>query len=160
MADDKRGGAPGHGRSDYQPNIFSRAIRRRTVHDHRRADPKISAAHSTMPFLRSILQGLDGGGYSAIFTDGRWARASEEEALRTMLGRQVDGIIVVGGYSDGATLAKVAAAGAAHRGRGARSRNWPVAVSADNFPGRLRCYMLSAGERPPAHRPHRGRPRP
>ncbi|MEZ4584202.1 MAG: LacI family DNA-binding transcriptional regulator [Caldilineaceae bacterium] len=109
VADDKRAAVlQAMSDLDYQPNIFARGLaggQSMTI--------GVLTQNFGSPFydaiLRGILQGLDGSGYSAIFTDGRWARASEEEALRTMLGRQVDGIIVVGGYSDGATLAKVAA---------------------------------------------------
>ena len=153
VADDKRAAVlQAMSDLDYQPNIFARGLaggQSMTI--------GVLTQNFGSPFydaiLRGILQGLDGSGYSAIFTDGRWARASEEEALRTMLGRQVDGIIVVGGYSDGATLAKVAAQAplivvgrkvAELAGRCLWVDNFQAAYDAT-------CYLLENGHRRIAH---------
>lgn len=108
VADDKRAAVlKAMDELDYQPNVFARGLA-----GGRSLTIGVLTQNFGSPFydaiLRGILLGLDGSGYSAIFTDGRWESKAEQDALRTMLGRQVDGIIVVGGSSDDAALASVA----------------------------------------------------
>ena len=53
------------------------------------------------PFYDTIAQGVITGlrdtGYSPIFVDGQWEKASEIESVRALVGRQVDGLVLIGG---------------------------------------------------------------
>lgn len=53
------------------------------------------------PFYDTIAQGVIAGlnatGYSPVFVDGQWQSDSEREGIRTLLGRRVDGMILIGG---------------------------------------------------------------
>lgn len=63
------------------------------------------------PFFDSIAQGvivgLSGSGYSPLFVDGRLENESQVEAIRTLLGRRVDGLILIGGQLPGETISKL-----------------------------------------------------
>ena len=53
------------------------------------------------PFYDTIAQGvvarLSGTGYSPIFVDGQWQRAHAIDAIRALVGRLVDGLVLIGG---------------------------------------------------------------
>ncbi|MGI9472870.1 MAG: LacI family DNA-binding transcriptional regulator [Rubripirellula sp.] len=53
------------------------------------------------PFYDSVAQGvierLAGTSYSPIFVDGQWQKSTESEVIRTLLGRRVDGLVLIGG---------------------------------------------------------------
>lgn len=53
------------------------------------------------PFYDSIAQGiisgLTGTNYSPIFVDGRWQQENQADAINILLGRQVDGLVLIGG---------------------------------------------------------------
>lgn len=53
------------------------------------------------PFYDTIAQGvigaLNGTGYSPIFADGRWEASEEIDAIRALLRRRVDGLVLIGG---------------------------------------------------------------
>ena len=49
--------------------------------------------------LRGVLQGLQGSDYSPIFADGRWQAEREQRAIRLLMSRRIDGLIVLGGSS-------------------------------------------------------------
>lgn len=61
------------------------------------------------PFYDTIAQGviagLNGSGYSPIFVDGRWEKAAEIDGIRALLGRRVDGLILIGGGVPGEEIA-------------------------------------------------------
>ncbi len=91
---------------DFQPNIFARGL----------------AGGSTMalgivtqnigsPFYDSVTQGivseLVGTNYSPIFVDGQWDQDVTRAGIRTLIARQVDGLIVVGGYLSEDTLKEI-----------------------------------------------------
>ncbi|RMH75715.1 MAG: LacI family transcriptional regulator, partial [Calditrichaeota bacterium] len=88
---------------NYQPNVAAQALaggQTRTV--------GVITQDISNPFydsiLRGIRQGLDGSGYFPIFADGRWHAAKEREAIETLIGRHVDGLIILGGCSPEETL--------------------------------------------------------
>lgn len=91
----------------YQPNIFAQGLA---------GGQSLSIGVLTQNFgspvydhiLQGIIEGLNGSDYSPIFADGRWQPERERDALRTLMSRRVDGIIVVGGHSPGAALAQIA----------------------------------------------------
>lgn len=57
--------------------------------------------------LRGVLQGLEGSDYSPVFADGYWEREHEAKALRALLSRRVDGLIVLGGATSDAALVEL-----------------------------------------------------
>ncbi len=63
------------------------------------------------PFYDSISQGLITGltatGYSPIFADGRWRRSEQKEALQALVGRRVDGVVVIGGTLSSPQISKI-----------------------------------------------------
>lgn len=46
---------------------------------------------------QGVIEGLSGSGYSPIFVDGQWEKSTEIEVVQTLLGRQVDGLVLIGG---------------------------------------------------------------
>ncbi len=80
----------------YEPNVFARSLaggRSMTI--------GILTQNIGAPFYDSIAQGviegLAGSGYSPIFVDGQWQKSTESEVIRTLLGRKVDGLVLIGG---------------------------------------------------------------
>ncbi|MFK8114902.1 MAG: LacI family DNA-binding transcriptional regulator [Rubripirellula sp.] len=80
----------------FEPNVFARSLaggRSMTV--------GILTQNIGSPFYDSIAQGviegLAGTGYSPIFVDGQWQQSTELEVIRTLLGRKVDGLLLIGG---------------------------------------------------------------
>ncbi len=83
---------------NYQPNIFARGLaggQSMTV--------GVLTQNFGSPFYDAIMQGVNrgfaGSGYSPIFADGQWQAAVEDRAIQTLLGRQIDALILVGGHS-------------------------------------------------------------
>lgn len=46
---------------------------------------------------QGVIAGLSGTGYSPIFVDGQWQQDEELVGIRALLGRQVDGLVLIGG---------------------------------------------------------------
>jgi len=63
------------------------------------------------PFYDGIAQGaiegVGGTGVTPIFVDGRWEQGTELEVIRTLLGRKVDGLLLIGGDVPVAELNKL-----------------------------------------------------
>ena len=66
------------------------------------------------PFYDTISQGVIAGlgrtGYSPIFVDGQWRRDVEVDAIRALIGRWVDGLILIGGDIPEAELTEICGA--------------------------------------------------
>lgn len=81
---------------DFKPNAFARGLA-----GGQSMAIGIVTQNIGSPSYDSITQGilatLADSAYSPIFADGRWQAKIEEAAIQTLLGRQVDGIVVVGG---------------------------------------------------------------
>lgn len=80
----------------YRPNVFARSLaggRSMTV--------GIVTQIIGSPFYDTIAQGaiegLGGTGITPIVVDGRWEQTTELEVIRTLLGRRVDGLLLIGG---------------------------------------------------------------
>ena len=80
----------------FQPNIFARSLaggRSMTI--------GIVTQNIGSPFYDAIAQGIiqafSGTGYSPIFADGQWQQNTEQEAIKSLLGRRVDGMLLMGG---------------------------------------------------------------
>ena len=80
----------------YQPNVFAR-----TLAGGRSMTVGIVTQYIGSPFYDGIAQGaiegLGGTGVTPIFVDGRWEQGTEQEVIRTLLGRKVDGMLLIGG---------------------------------------------------------------
>jgi LacI family transcriptional regulator len=88
---------------NYQPNIFAQGLA-----GGQSLTVGVLTQNFGSPFydaiLRGIIQGFADSEYSAIFADGRWKPEVERDALKTLVDRRVDGLIVVGGLSSGSVL--------------------------------------------------------
>ncbi|MBE2223193.1 MAG: LacI family DNA-binding transcriptional regulator [Anaerolineae bacterium] len=106
---------------DYRPNVFAQSLA---------SGQSLTIGVLTQRFgnpfydgiLSGILQALEPTPYSPIFGDGRWQTAVEKRALQTLLDRQVDGLIVVGGLSPEAEML-------------AYAQQVPLIVAAREIPG-------------------------
>ncbi|MGI9518881.1 MAG: LacI family DNA-binding transcriptional regulator [Pirellulaceae bacterium] len=88
---------------NFQPNFFARGLaggQSMTV--------GIVTQNIGSPFYDAVTQGLIGGfsdsEYAPLFVDGQWNPDVEQAAINTLLGRHVDGIVVVGGTVHERTL--------------------------------------------------------
>lgn len=90
-------------RLKFKPNVFAR-----TLAGGNSMTLGIVTQNIGSPFYDSITQGvirrLSNTDYSPIFADGRWEPAIERAAIETLIDRRVDGIIMVGGNLELATL--------------------------------------------------------
>ena len=81
---------------NYRPNLFARGLAGGASHTIGVVTQDISG-----PFydaiLRGIRQGLSTSNYFPIFVDGYWQIKQEKQAIQTLLSRQVDGMVVLGG---------------------------------------------------------------
>lgn len=91
---------------DYRPNIFAQSLA-----SGRSYTIGVLTQNFGSPFydaiLVGILQGMDGSDYSPIFADGRWHLETEQLALQTLLDRQIDGLIIIGGLEPEKTMLKL-----------------------------------------------------
>jgi LacI family transcriptional regulator len=82
---------------DYQPNIFARGLA-----SGQSMAIGVLTQNFGSPFydaiLQGVVQGLYGTGYFPIFADGQWQPEIEYEAIVAMVQRQIDGLIVIGGF--------------------------------------------------------------
>jgi LacI family transcriptional regulator len=90
-------------RLNFKPNVFARTLAGGNSMTLGMVTQNIGS-----PFYDSITQGvircLAATDYSPIFADGRWEPAIESAAIETLIDRRVDGIIMVGGNLDSATM--------------------------------------------------------
>lgn len=88
---------------DYTPNLFARGLAGGSS-----MTIGILTQNIGSPFYDSVNQGvighLVGTNYSPIFVDGQWEEDLGETGLRVLLGRQVDGVIVIGGNTPAQSL--------------------------------------------------------
>ncbi|MCL4109037.1 UNVERIFIED_CONTAM: hypothetical protein GTU68_032160 [Idotea baltica] len=81
---------------NYQPNLVARSLaggRSMTI--------GVMTQQIGSPFYdtvsRGVIEGLSDTDYSPIFVDGVWEQSTESELIRTLLGRRVDGLVIIGG---------------------------------------------------------------
>ena len=81
---------------NFEPNLFARSLaggQSKTI--------GVLTQNIGSPFYDSIVQGildeLTGSSWSPIFADGQWQTETGHAALETLIGRKVDGLILVGG---------------------------------------------------------------
>lgn len=83
-------------RLGFKPNVVARSLAK-----GRSMTIGVLTQNIGSPFYDAISQGVITGlgetGYSPIFVDGQWQRDIEVEAIRALLGRRVDGLVLIGG---------------------------------------------------------------
>lgn len=83
-------------RLGFQPNVVARSLAR-----GRSMTIGVLTQLIGSPFYDTVAQGviigLRDSGYSPIFVDGQWQQNSEVEAIQALLGRRVDGLVLIGG---------------------------------------------------------------
>lgn len=93
---------------NYQPNVFARGLA-----SGQSMAIGVLTQNFGSPFYDTILQGVVQGlrdtHYSSVFADGQWHADIEREAVQALVQRQIDGLIVLGGYLPGELLAQFAA---------------------------------------------------
>lgn len=82
---------------NYQPNVFARSLA-----SGQSLIIGVLTQNFGSPFYDAIIQGLvkglTGTEYFPIFADGQWQAEIEFEAIQAMLRRQIDGLVVLGGF--------------------------------------------------------------
>ena len=82
---------------NYHPNMFARGLA-----SGQSMTIGVLTQNFGSPFYDAIIQGivqrLNKTGYFPIFADGQWQQEMEVEAIQAMMRRQIDGLIVLGGY--------------------------------------------------------------
>ena len=83
-------------RLGFEPNFFARSLA-----SGRSLTIGVLTQIIGSPFYDAISQGviagLGGSSYSPIFADGQWQKDDELVGVRALLGRQVDGLVLIGG---------------------------------------------------------------
>ncbi len=81
----------------YQPNVFARSLA-----NGRSMTVGVVTQNIGSPFydmiMQGVIKGIVGTGYSPIFVDGQWTESAELEAIQTLLGRKVDGLLLLGDF--------------------------------------------------------------
>lgn len=149
----------------YRPNVIARSLA-----SGRSMLIGVLTQDTSSPFygevLRGIEQGLEGSGYSAIFASGHWRVEEEASALHGLMGRPLDGLIVLGGHTPDERLSTLAAQlPLIAVGRGVQGLETQC-LRIDNFQGSYDCarHLLELGHRriayiagPASHRDARDR---
>ncbi|MGB7326211.1 MAG: LacI family DNA-binding transcriptional regulator [Rubripirellula sp.] len=80
----------------YEPNVFARSLASGRSMTVGVVTQKIgSPFYDTI--MQGVIQGFSGSGYSPLFVDGQWEEGTELEVIQTVLGRKVDGLLLLGG---------------------------------------------------------------
>jgi LacI family transcriptional regulator len=80
----------------YQANVFARSLASGRSMTVGVVTQKIGSPFYDM-IMQGVIKGFAGTGYSPIFVDGQWSESTEVEVIQTVLGRQVDGLLLLGG---------------------------------------------------------------
>ncbi|MDY7230356.1 LacI family DNA-binding transcriptional regulator [Hyalangium rubrum] len=88
---------------DYHPNVMARGLA-----GGRSMSIGVVTQDISSPFYNETLKGIEDSisvaGYAPLFVSGHWNRAKEAERMALLVARRVDGIIVLTGILDDATL--------------------------------------------------------
>jgi LacI family transcriptional regulator len=88
---------------NYQPNVFARGLA-----SGESMAIGVLTQNFGSPFYDEILQGVVYGlrdtRYFPVFADGQWQPEIEQQAILALMQRQIDGLIVIGGFLDSETL--------------------------------------------------------
>ncbi len=137
---------------NFQPNVFARGLAggfSMTL--------GIVTQNIGSPFFDTVTQGiihsLVGTSYSPIFVDGQWDRETARSGINTLLGRQVDGLIIVGGNMSKELMDKIKEKTPCIF-VGPELENWDnQCVFIDNFDAAYKAtkFLIDAGHRDIAH---------
>ncbi len=94
---------------DYRPNIFAKGLAGGVSMTIGILTQNISSPLYDA-ILYHVLQGIRDSGYSAIIADGQWHPDESRQSLQSLLERQVDGVIIIGGNNEEAHLIELAGA--------------------------------------------------
>ncbi|HYO51412.1 LacI family DNA-binding transcriptional regulator [Archangium sp.] len=87
----------------YHPNVIARGLAR-----GRSMSVGVITQDIASPFYNETLKGIEdslaGPGYAPLFVSGHWNEAKEAECMALLVARRVDGVIVLTGMIDDATL--------------------------------------------------------
>ncbi len=93
-------------RLGFQPNVVARSLA-----NGRSMTIGVLTQNIGSPFYDAISQGvivgLQNSSYSPIFMDGQWERTSEITAISALLGRRVDGLLLIGGVLSEKDISRV-----------------------------------------------------
>jgi LacI family transcriptional regulator len=93
-------------RLGFEPNVFARSLA-----SGKSMTIGVLTQLMGSPFYDTISQGVISGlsstDYSAIFVDGQWEHDEEYNAIRALVGRRVDGLVLIGGDVTSEEIAKV-----------------------------------------------------
>ncbi len=88
---------------DYHPNVMARGLAR-----GRTMSVGVITQDIASPFYNETLKGIEdslaGAGYAPLFVSGHWNGVKEAERMALLVARRVDGLIVLTGMIDDATL--------------------------------------------------------
>ena len=92
---------------NYQPNVFARGLA-----SGESMAMGVLTQNFGSPFYDAILQGVVQGlrdtRYFPVFADGQWQLEIEKEAVTALMQRQIDGLIVIGGFLASEQLSRFA----------------------------------------------------
>lgn len=90
---------------NYQPNVFARGLA-----SGESMAIGVLTQNFGSPFydaiLQGVVQGLQNTRYFPFFADGQWQLETEMEAIRALMRRHIDGLIVLGGFLGSEHLAQ------------------------------------------------------
>lgn len=91
-------------RLGFKPNVFAQSLAK----GHSMTIGVLTQLIGS-PFFDSVAQGVVAGladtKYSPIFVDGQWEKEAELAGMRALLGRRVDGLLLIGGSVPGSEIA-------------------------------------------------------
>jgi LacI family transcriptional regulator len=107
VADDKRKRVMAAiAKMGYQPNVLAQSLVRGRTNTIGVVTPDLSSA-----FYGAALAGVErafvGSGYHPLFGSAHWQAGEERDAIELLLARKVDGLIIMGGFSDASYLLEV-----------------------------------------------------
>lgn len=115
-------------RLEFKPNDVARSL----AHGRTRTIGTLTQIIGS-PYYDTIAQGviagLSGSDYSPLFVDGQWEQSAEITGIRTLLSRQVDGLVLIGGDIPGDELSDLCA-------------DLPTVVVARQLPGDHHCIFM------------------
>jgi LacI family transcriptional regulator len=106
VSDDKRQAVlKAIARNNFAPNLMAQALKKGRTHTI-----GIVVQDIASPFFDEILHGVDDGlkstGYASVIVSGHWNAEEEEERIRLLLARKVDGIVLLSGRMSDETVLK------------------------------------------------------
>lgn len=137
---------------DFKPNVFARSLAGGCSMTIGVITQKMDSPFFSM-VTTGLIEGLTGSDYSPIFVDGQWRPDQQKAAINTLLDRNVDGLIMLGGDLESEVLTGLV------RGKptvivAKQLKGWQDhSVAIDNFEAARRAvqYLLDQGHQKIAH---------